>query len=123
MDLSVKNRFLCRADTSFTIDVFACMPVDPGLITVFKTSNTGYEDCVIIGTPTAFVEDSPPYPLYGYKCTFRVSANPTGWPLGEDQVVTLEIRHGGVLCIREYEVFLVADPFYTIGPSVALRSS
>jgi hypothetical protein len=109
--------------TSGTISVYANAPAAPGNITLSKTSSTGYENCVSLGTPTAFAADTS-NPPYDYKCTFGITANATGWPVGDNKVITISVYNDGGVTIGTVSVTLTADTSYLVTPeSITLTSA
>jgi hypothetical protein len=109
--------------TSGVINVYANAPSTPGAVTVSKTSSTGYENCVSVGTPSAFAADTS-NPPYDYKSTIGISSNSTGWPVGDNQVIVLRVYNDGGVQIGTVNITLVADASYLVTPeSVTLTSS
>jgi hypothetical protein len=103
--------------TSGTVSIFANDDVKPGNVTVAKTSSTGYENCAVVGTPTAFAADSS-QSGYQWKATFSVSSNSVGWPLGAtNPVVVLTVYDADGISIGTVDVTLDALAVYLVTPA------
>jgi hypothetical protein len=104
--------------TSATVSVFASDDVKPDDVSVAKTSTTGYESCVTLGTPTAFASDSS-QTGYQWKATFTVTSNLVGWPTGSvNPVVVLAVSNADGVSVGTVSVTLDALAVYLVTPTV-----
>jgi hypothetical protein len=113
-----KSRTGIGSSVSATVNVFSDAYPKPGDVTVSKTSSTGYEEYVSVGTPTSFVAYSS-LSDYEWKATFAVYvADLKGWPVGSvSPVVVLSVYNADGVFIGTVEVTLSTISTYLVAPA------